>query len=151
MHLHRIFLLISSQIVGPFHALLQTYVMIFLNFLWFFCAGNFFPQVSTFFDVTFILGGGYLFVLSQKSGSLESGSDHLALLFYHFSPNQIIMCIDLSVFYTIKNVFHFLVNHCGCQTEPQWQSEEQCLLTGIKNVQKCLLKAPARNLLMYHV
>lgn len=92
-----------------------------------------------------------MFGLGQKSGSSKSGSEHLALLFYHFSPDQIIMCIDLSVLDTIKNVFHFLVNRCGSQTQPKWQSEEQCLLTGMENVQKCFLKAPARNLLMQHV
>lgn len=93
----------------------------------------------------------FLLVLGHKSDSSKSGSEHLALLFYHFSPDQNIMYIGLSVLYTIKNVFHFLVNHCACQTQPKWQSEEQCLLTGTENVQKCFLKAPARNLLMQQV
>lgn len=89
-----------------------------------------------------------LFVLSQKSGSSKNSSEHLALFFYYSSPDQIIMYIDQSVLHTIKNVFHFLLNHCGCQIQPKCQSEEQCLLMGMHNLQKCFLKAPAKNLLI---
>lgn len=119
--------------------------MILLNLLWFFCACQFLSPRFLLSLMWRLYYGGviYLFVLGQKSGSSKSGSEHLALLFYHFSTDQIIMCVDLSVLYTIKNVFHFLGNHCGCQTQPKWQSEEQSLLMGTENVQKSFLKAPA--------
>lgn len=102
-------------------------MIILLNQLWFFCAHNFFFPRYPLSLMWHLYCGVFIcwFVLGPKPVSSRNGSEHLGSLFYHFSPDKIILCVDLSVFYTIKNVFHFLVNHYGRQMQPKWQSEKQ--------------------------
>lgn len=101
-------------------------MIIISNQLWFFCAHNFFSPGSLFLwcDIYTI---EFSFVVLFKDPSLAPPEVALSIWTHYlsfFSWSNHLVYKPQCILYNQK-VFHFLVNHCGCQIQPKWQSEKQ--------------------------